>query len=144
MEKSCSIYKTEKHYKMHPFYTTSTGLYRAGPPVFILDKNINNKELLDKIFECLQHSREVSEEEEEKILFTTNKEMLRALKEKSFKKLYSQSKSISIDFDENENFIRIIPTVKEKHYLKHLPPIEVKYDPENKDELIKLILKTLE
>ncbi|MBQ6667367.1 MAG: CdiI family contact-dependent growth inhibition immunity protein [Bacteroidales bacterium] len=111
IEKVIEVYKTRKHYKIITNYKLKAGSYLSGEPVFILPLDITAENLSEVFFESLNHSRLVSESEEDKI-WNNRKQLLKKLKEPSFNALYKNSVSCDIIYVENQKI-----TIKPKIYL---------------------------
>ena len=111
IEKVIEVYKTRKHYKIITNYKLKAGSYLSGEPVFILPLDITAENLSEVFFESLNHSRLVSESEEDKI-WNNRKQLLKKLKEPSFNALYKNSVSCDIIYVENQKI-----TINPKIYL---------------------------
>lgn len=94
--KSCCIYKTKKHFKIVTMYLTDTGSYVLRGPVHILDLNVSVEELREKIFDSLNASREIPHPEN-----SFFKELIKKMKEPSFKSLYQNSTSCNLFLENN-------------------------------------------
>lgn len=108
MKRSIQIYKTNNKYKIITMYRTESWSYIAGEPVFLLPLDITLQEFLKAILEGLNHSRSISELEEDKI-WNNNKLLLKNIGEKSYDDLYKNSTSCDIYIENKE--ITIKPNV---------------------------------
>ena len=75
IKKSIQVYKTDKYYKIITMYRTESWTYLLGEPVFLLPLDITAGELAKVILEGLNHSRSISESEED-IIRNNNKQSL--------------------------------------------------------------------
>ena len=73
IKKSIQVYKTDKYYKIITMYRTESWTYLLGEPVFLLPLDITAGELAKVILEGLNHSRSISESEED-IIRNNNKQ----------------------------------------------------------------------
>jgi hypothetical protein len=103
--KALSIYKTEKNYKIITMYLKDTGTYILKDPIFFLDLDVDAVKLGEIIFESLNKSRKITSSEDN----FSSKELLKKLKESSFKKLYQNSTSCCIYLE--KNLITIEPQI---------------------------------
>ena len=89
--KACKIYKTKKNYKIITLYKTDTGTYISNSPVYILPISSNIEEFGKLIKDSLTASNLIPYPKEN---FST--QLLKDLKESSFKKLYANSTSCGL------------------------------------------------
>lgn len=100
--KSVQVYKTNKHYLIICAYKTSAWSYIVGKPVFLLPLDISIEDLSKTLLEGLNHSRILSEAEEEIIRKYSKQPLLKEIKAKSFNDLYKKSSSCNIYVDNHE------------------------------------------
>lgn len=99
MKKACGIYITNSYFKIVTMYRLESGIYIISNPIYLLPKNSTLDVLFNKVIESLDESRELKIEEEKS--FRLGRNLLKFLKEKSFKNLYQNSIVYSIYLDEN-------------------------------------------
>lgn len=109
IKKSIQVYKTDKHYKIITMYRTESWTYLLGEPVFLLPLDIIAEELARVILEGLNHSRSISETEEDIIRNNNKQSLLKQIKEKSYDSLYKNSTSCNIYVENQE--ITIEPNI---------------------------------
>jgi len=78
-------------------YKTDTGSYKLFEPVFFLPIATEKEELYNKIFESLSSSKTIKNPG-----IDTSKELLKSIKESSFKSLYKNSSSCMIGLKTDE------------------------------------------
>jgi hypothetical protein len=142
--KACEIYRTRKHYKIVTLYQLEAGRFTSNKPVFVIDVNVNLEDLYKYILESLSESKIVSYDEYYKKTIS-HKELLKEIKESSYKKLYENSTSCIIHFD--NDMIEIIPyQIDVKGGLKPVSSDTVKlpYSQKNQIEIVQAIVKVLE
>jgi hypothetical protein len=110
--KACSIYKTEKNYKIITLYPVSSGIFLEQAPIFILPLNTSIEELKNTIFESINASRLMSYKEFQKKY--SIKDYLKILKEKSLKNLYQNSSHCNIYL--RNNILEICPSKYSEKY----------------------------
>lgn len=142
--KSIQIYLSKRHYKILTMYRLESWSYIISEPIFILPINVEIKELALKVFEALEASCELSETEEDKYRLG-NKLLLKEMKETSFDKLYSSSKSCSLVLDE-----KLVTVIPQKYLGKgegleedEERALKFDYDVENKGNIVLEIVKLL-
>ena len=109
IKKSIQVYKTDKYYKIITMYRTESWTYLLGEPVFLLPLDITAGELAKVILEGLNHSRSISESEEDIIRNNNKQSLLKQIKEKSYDNLYKNSTSCNIYVESQE--ITIEPNI---------------------------------
>ena len=109
IKKSIQVYKTDKYYKIITMYRTESWMYLLGEPVFLLPLDITAGELAKVILEGLNHSRSISESEEDIIRNNNKQSLLKQIKEKSYDNLYKNSTSCNIYVESQE--ITIEPNI---------------------------------
>lgn len=109
IKKSIQVYKTDKYYKIIAMYRTESWTYLLGEPVFLLPLDITAGELAKVILEGLNHSRSISESEEDIIRNNNKQSLLKQIKEKSYDNLYKNSTSCNIYAESQE--ITIEPNI---------------------------------
>lgn len=142
--RSCTVVRTNKHYKIYPGYKTEYG-GRAGRPVYFLALDCDANELAENIRDCLQHSRYVPIKRAKGIIFDGRKDMLNHLKERSFKQLYRHPQC-DIALDQEEKQVYIYPMKRERYYLVFDEPEIISYKSENwmeDDMMNKVVSKIL-
>ena len=92
--KAVFVYKTGKNFKIVTNYELESGSYISSEPIYILPLDIKKDEFIKKLFEALNYSRKLTEDEED--TYWLGKNLLKKLKETSFDKLYRTSKSFWI------------------------------------------------
>jgi len=95
--KACSIYKTNKKFKIVTVCPTNTGTYVLREPIYILPQNVDERELGNKIIDSLNSSKEVSYYEDS----IGAKGILKLMKEASYRKLYLNSSSCTMYLEDN-------------------------------------------
>ena len=100
--KACKIFKTKKNYKIVTLYKADTGTYISNSPVYILPISCNIEEVGKLIRDSLKTSNLIPYPKEN---FST--QLLKDLKEPSFKKLYANSTSCGLFLDKEK--LEIIP-----------------------------------
>lgn len=101
--KACQIYKTNKEYKIITLYKTESWAYISSHPIYILPISTNVDELTNIIFKTLESSRSISEIEEKKMWLGDN--LLKAINEVSYNKLYKNSKVCGLFLKEDKIMI---------------------------------------
>ena len=100
--KSCVIYKTFKdEYKIVTQSETTAGYLLMVLPVFILSTNCTDEVLLSTIIKALDNSVKNIKAPDRSEFPSVQKNLLSALKEKSFSKLYTDSTSCEIRVQNN-------------------------------------------
>lgn len=100
--KICAIYKTKKEYKIVTIYQRESEILHEKDPVFIIPITSNNEKLGECIFSSLNSSRTIKDSE-----LITSKELLKLIKESSFKSLYKNSNRCRVIL--NEGKLEIMP-----------------------------------
>ena len=89
--KACTIYKTNREYKIITVYQRESEILHQRDPVFIIPITSSNEKLSKCIFNSLNSSGTIKESE-----LITTKELLKLIKAPSFKSLYKNSTSCMI------------------------------------------------
>lgn len=95
---SCTIYKSEKWYKIVTESLTTLGMGMSTFPVYVLTIDSEIEKLKESIKDCLKSSKdglEMSPDSDESIIYS--KDVLNALKEKSYTNLYKSYKGCSVE-----------------------------------------------
>ena len=142
--KACSIYKTEKNYKIITTYPVSSGIFVTREPVFILPLNITLEELKNTIFKAINECKLISCKEYEKMPHSI-KYYLNILKEKSLKGLYQNSTYCSIYL--KNGILEIVP-FKYSEKRKCLEPdcernLKMEYSKENELKITNEVVQIL-
>ncbi|MBF0647351.1 hypothetical protein IR083_00760 [Dysgonomonas sp. GY75] len=139
--KACSIYKTEKSYKIITVYPVSSGLLTEKEPVYILPLSIKAEELKDAIFDAVSASKLISYKEYK----NTAIDYLKMLKEKSLKNLYTNSKHCSVYLKNNTvdvHFSKYSEKYKCLEYDEE-PNLIIEYSEENKLKIVNEIIEIM-
>lgn len=103
--KTCQIFKIDNKFIIVTLYRLESWSYISSEPIFILPDDIDIKILLTKVFESLENSRDISENEENEMWL--GHDLLKLLKVKSFSKLYKESVACIVSL--NEKNIKVTP-----------------------------------
>lgn len=98
--KYCKIFKTKTKYKIVTMYKTDTGSYKLLDPIFLLSSEISKEELMNNIFNSLSASKIIVNPN-----MDTSKELLKKLKESSYKELYKKSGSCMIGLKSDKTIL---------------------------------------
>lgn len=138
--KACTIYKIDNQYKIVSEYQLKSGLYILSTPIIIIPENVGIEEISDAIFSILEQSKTLTKNEEKQYQLGT-KGLLKALKETSFKRLYSHSTSCSLRLENNR--IDVVPYRMKKYYLESVDEEKITISAENKLEVAKQVIEIL-
>lgn len=90
--KACSIYKNERYYKIVPNYSVLGG-YRESTPILILPYNTEYCDLVKAVIDVLNISANTEFKD------VSASEFLKAIKERSWKSLYTNNTSCLIELE---------------------------------------------
>ena len=144
--KACSIYKTEKFYKIMPLCPVAkVGIFRSEEPVIILPLNVTIEELKNAIFQAINESKLISYKEYMKTLKPNerSKNYLKILKEKSWKSFYRNSTNCSIHL--KNNILEIFyHKCTERGLIEEEKSVKMEYSKENELKITEEIIKILQ
>lgn len=139
MKKRCAIYKTKKEYKIVTVYQRESWILHDKDPVFIIPITSSNEKLGECIFSSLNSSGTIKDSE-----LISSKELLKLIKESSFKSLYKNSTSCMISLDKER--IELIPYKEAKD--RGLDEVKedkktIDYSKENESFIVATIIEML-
>ena len=143
--KRCSIFKTEKEYKIHTESETDIGLFICDAPIFILPVKSDIENIKDAIFECLNNSRKGIYTPKVDEWSDWGKECLKKLKEKSHEGLDKRSNYVCIELE--KDILTIYPgkhTPRKGFSTVEEDVVKMEYFQEKEIEITKRIIEMLE
>ena len=138
--KACSIYKTEKNYKIITMYS----VVLEDEPVFVLPLNVGVEKLHNTIFKAINASKFISTKQYNSKRYST-KDYLNMLKEKSLNNLYKKSTHCCIYL--KNSVLEICPSKYSERYKCFEPDSErnlkIEYSKENELKITNEVVKIL-
>lgn len=99
---SCIIYKVENYYKIVTQFKTEAGYFLSYLPVYLLDIECSDLDFEKYVFESLNISKKILSTPKRNEFPKITKEVLNAMKEKSYVSLYKNSISCDIQYDKGK------------------------------------------
>lgn len=116
---SCTIYKSEKWYKIVTESLTTLGMGISTFPIHILSIGTDHEKLENSIIDCINSSKEGIEMSPDSDEFAAHsKNVLQALQEKNHTNLYKSSKGCSIEKQDagfNLTLYKLYDSAKPQH-----------------------------